>query len=174
MRTSPLILLLLVLLLCGCSVSRPAVPIEVTGYCNCGQCCGWERGSWKFLKLDIWNRYNTTGSQKGKRYSGLTARGTKPHPPQPGLVSVDSFKHPWMLPVRLALPWLWLPRDGTLAADTRYYPFGTRMFIPGYGYGMVEDRGSAIKGIARVDAYYGSHQKALNWGRNKVKVRVLN
>ncbi len=174
MRTSPIILLLLILLISGCSATRPAVPIEVTGYCDCGQCCGWERGSWKFLKLDIWNRYNTTGSQKGQDYSGLTASGTDPHVPRPGLISRDTIQHPWMLPVRLALPWLWLSRDGTLAADTRYYPFGTRMYIPGYGYGIVEDRGSAIKGIGRIDAYYGSHQKALNWGRQKVKVRVLN
>ena len=158
----------------GCSITRPEVPIEVTGYCNCGQCCGWERGSWKFLKLDFWNRYNTTGSQNGQLYSGLTARSTKPHEPQPGLISVDSIKHPWMLPVRLVMPWLWLPKDGTIAADTKYYPFGTRMYIPGYGYGMVEDRGSAIKGNDRLDAYYDSHQKALDWGRRKVKVRVLN
>ena len=172
-RTS-VVLLLFVLLMSGCSITRPEVPIEVTGYCNCGQCCGWERGSWKFLKLDFWNRYNTTGSQNGQLYSGLTARSTKPHEPQPGLISVDSIKHPWMLPVRLVMPWLWLPKDGTIAADTKYYPFGTRMYIPGYGYGMVEDRGSAIKGNDRLDAYYDSHQKALDWGRRKVKVRVLN
>jgi hypothetical protein len=174
MRRTSLALLLFALLVSGCSATRPAVPIEVTGYCNCGQCCGWERGSWKFLKLDFWNRYNTTGSQKGQLYSGLTARGTDPHEPQPGVISLDTVKHPWMLPVRLVMPWLWLAKDGTIAADTKYYPFGTRMYIPGYGYGVVEDRGSAIKGIGRLDAYYDSHQEALNWGRRKVKVRVLN
>jgi 3D (Asp-Asp-Asp) domain-containing protein len=34
---------------------------------------------------------------------------------------------------------------GTIAADTRYYPYGTVMKIPGYGKGVVEDTGSAIK-----------------------------
>lgn len=173
-RIAPVAALLSALLICGCSVPPPEIPIEVTGYCNCGHCCGWERGSWKFLKLDFWNRYNTTGSQKGQKYSGLTARGTKPHEPQPGLLSLDTVKHPWMLPVRLAVPWLWFAKDGTIAADTKYYPFGTRLHIPGYGYGVVEDRGSAIKGIRRLDAYFNSHQKALVWGRQTVKVRVLN
>ena len=32
-------------------------------------------------------------------------------------------------------------RLGTIAADTRRYPFGTIMYVPGYGYGRVEDRG---------------------------------
>ena len=35
---------------------------------------------------------------------------------------------------------------GTIAADTRYYPFGTIMHVPGYGWGKVHDIGSSIKG----------------------------
>nr|MBL0732678.1 3D domain-containing protein [Desulfobacterales bacterium] len=60
---------------------------------------------------------------------------------------------------------------GTIAADTRFYPFGTRFYIPEYGYGRVEDRGSAIKGQKRLDLYFKSHQKALNWGRKRLDVR---
>lgn len=63
-------------------------------------------------------------------------------------------------------------KHGTLAADTRYYPFGTRMYIPGYGMGTVHDRGGAIKGRTRLDLFFNSHQEALNWGRKKVKVTV--
>lgn len=61
---------------------------------------------------------------------------------------------------------------GTLAADTNHYPFGTIMYIPGYGYGRVEDRGSAVKGPDRVDVFFKSRKKALRWGRQKLKVRV--
>jgi len=61
---------------------------------------------------------------------------------------------------------------GTIAADRRYYPFGTVMYVPGYGYGRVEDAGSAIKGPARIDLFYGSHQSALEWGRQRVPVKV--
>lgn len=158
----------------GCAKQPLGVNMEVTAYCGCSRCCGWERGSWQYLKLDFWKRYVSSGPGKGKPYSGLTASGNKPREPRPGLFSADSLKRPWMIPVRIAFfPWLLLPKDGTLAADTRYYPFGTRMYITGYGYGCVEDRGSAIKGQQRLDVFYNSHQKALDWGRQHVYVRVL-
>jgi 3D (Asp-Asp-Asp) domain-containing protein len=37
--------------------------------------------------------------------------------------------------------------------DAEHYPFGTIMDIPGYGRGIVEDRGSAIKGPNRIDLF---------------------
>ncbi len=74
--------------------------------------------------------------------------------------------------MRVVFPWLWLQRDGTIAADTAYYPFGTRMFVPGWGWGMVSDRGGAIKGPERIDLYFSSHQEALNWGRRTVEVKI--
>ncbi len=125
------------------------------------------------LKLDFWNRYISKGPQAGQEYSGLTASGTKPVEPVPGLFSMDSLRQPWMIPVRLIFPWLWLQRDGTIAADTEYYPFLTRMYVPGYGWGKVLDRGSAIKGPDRLDLYFSSHQEALEWGRKKIQVRIV-
>jgi 3D (Asp-Asp-Asp) domain-containing protein len=62
-------------------------------------------------------------------------------------------------------------RPGTIAADTRLYPFGTIMYIEGYGYGRVEDRGGAIKG-QQIDLYFRSHQQALEWGRQQKAVKV--
>lgn len=61
---------------------------------------------------------------------------------------------------------------GTIAADTRYYPFGTRMYVPGYGYGTVHDRGGAIKGGNHIDVFFPTHQQALQWGRKTLVVRV--
>jgi 3D (Asp-Asp-Asp) domain-containing protein len=46
------------------------------------------------------------------------------------------------------------------------------MYIPGYGYGRVEDTGSAIQGPTRIDLFYGSHQQALEWGRQRVPVKI--
>jgi 3D (Asp-Asp-Asp) domain-containing protein len=60
---------------------------------------------------------------------------------------------------------------GTIAADPRYYPFGTIMKIPDYGWGRVEDVGGAIKGM-HIDLYFTSHQKALKWGRETKQVEV--
>jgi len=153
----------------GCS-HKIVKNMEVTAYCGCGECCCWERGSWKYLKLNFWNKYINKGKYAGRPYSGRTASGTKPREPVPGLFSVDSLKNPWMIPFRIIFPWLWLSRDGTVAADTKYYQFGTRLYIPGYGYGVIEDRGSAIKGPSRLDLYYNSHSEARQWGRQQVEV----
>jgi 3D (Asp-Asp-Asp) domain-containing protein len=62
-------------------------------------------------------------------------------------------------------------KKGTIAADTRRYAFGTIMNVPGYGWGEVHDKGSAIKGN-RLDLFFSSHKKALEWGRRTVKVKV--
>lgn len=158
--------------LCGCSSSAVVRQMEVTAYCGCGQCCRWERGSWKCLKLNFWNRYISGGKRQGMPYSGLTASGAKPHEPRHGLFSVNSLTHPWKIPFRIFFPWLWFSRDGTIAADTRYYGFGTRMYIDGYGYGVVEDRGSAVKGPDRIDLFFNSHAEARQWGRRQMKVHM--
>lgn len=60
---------------------------------------------------------------------------------------------------------------GTIAADTRYYPFGTIMFIPDYGWGRVEDIGGDIKGM-HIDLFFPSHRQALKWGREWKQVKV--
>lgn len=62
-------------------------------------------------------------------------------------------------------------RPGTVAADTRHYPFGTIVYVPGYGYGRVEDRGGAIRG-QRLDVFYRRHTSALEWGRQTIEVKV--
>jgi len=165
--------LLFLLLQTSCAKTQVPTVIETTAYCNCSSCCSWERGSWRWLKLDFWNKYVSAGSGKGRPYSGLTASGTKPREPEAGLFSADSLYRPWMIPVRIILfPWYLLPHDGTIAADTAYYPFGTRMYVPEYGWGVVEDRGGAIKGAKRIDLYFSSHGEALQWGRKKVGVTV--
>jgi 3D (Asp-Asp-Asp) domain-containing protein len=62
-----------------------------------------------------------------------------------------------------------------IAADTRYYPMGTVMSIPGYGIAVVKDRGGSIKGKNRLDLYFDSHQDALTYGhRYNVSVKVRN
>jgi 3D (Asp-Asp-Asp) domain-containing protein len=62
-------------------------------------------------------------------------------------------------------------RVGTIAADTARYPFGTVMYVPGYGYGVVEDRGSAIRGD-HIDLYFNSHREAKEWGVRRTPVKI--
>ena len=62
----------------GCGGIRPPRGVEaqerevvVTGYCDCGQCCGWER-SWLRLGAPIY----ASGPLKGQRKAvGVTASG---------------------------------------------------------------------------------------------------
>lgn len=61
----------------------------------------------------------------------------------------------------------------TIAADTSVYPIGTVMFIPGYGYGVVADTGSAIK-QKKIDLYYETVQDVYEkWGKKKLKVYII-
>jgi len=60
---------------------------------------------------------------------------------------------------------------GTIAADTSRYPFGTILYVPGYGYGRVEDRGGSIKGD-HIDLFFSSHRRALEWGKKQVTVKI--
>lgn len=59
----------------------------------------------------------------------------------------------------------------TIAADPRYYPYGTKIILNGRTY-IVEDCGGAIKGN-RIDLYFDSHQDALNWGVRYVEGVVV-
>lgn len=61
--------------------------------------------------------------------------------------------------------------DKLIAASTAF-PFGTEIYIPGYGRSLVKDRGGSIKGN-RLDVYFDSHQEALEWGRRKVLVIIF-
>ena len=65
--------------------------------------------------------------------------------------------------------------NGKFVAADRSIKFGTKLIIPGYaGTKPVEvtDRGGAIKGN-KLDVYFDSHQEALNWGRQKLTVTVV-
>ena len=46
-----------------------------------------------------------------------------------------------------------MAHPGTVAADLSVYPLGTIFLIPNYGYGRVEDIGSAIKGSTSISFF---------------------
>jgi 3D (Asp-Asp-Asp) domain-containing protein len=58
---------------------------------------------------------------------------------------------------------------GTIAVDTRMFPFGTRFYIPGYGYGRATDTGGYIRG-QHIDLAMRSCSRALAWGSRTVMV----
>lgn len=61
----------------------------------------------------------------------------------------------------------------TIAADPSVFPIGSILYIPNYGYGVVADTGSAIKGKT-IDLYYRTVDDVYDkWGKKKVKVYML-
>ncbi len=64
------------------------------------------------------------------------------------------------------------PAVGLIVAAPSDTKFGTVLDIPGYGRATVRDRGGAIKGN-RLDVLFPTHQEALNWGVQYLKVRIV-
>ena len=62
---------------------------------------------------------------------------------------------------------------GVVAVDERVIPMGTRLYIPGYGFAVAADRGSAIKG-QRIDLCFPTYREAISFGRHRVRVYVLD
>lgn len=61
----------------------------------------------------------------------------------------------------------------TIAADLNVFPIGTILFIPDYGYGVVADKGGAIKGN-KIDLYYETVHDVYNkWGKKTLDVYVI-
>lgn len=61
------------------------------------------------------------------------------------------------------------PGDKIIAAPS-HIPFGTKIDIPGYGIGRVEDRGWSITSNM-LEVYFDTHQEAVNWGVKYSPVR---
>jgi 3D (Asp-Asp-Asp) domain-containing protein len=67
-------------------------------------------------------------------------------------------------------------RKGTIAADPRVLPFGTRVRLdagPYSGEYVVTDSGSAVKGN-KIDVWVPSYPEACRFGRRNIKLTVLS
>lgn len=61
----------------------------------------------------------------------------------------------------------------TIAADPSVFPLGTVLYVPEYGYGIVADTGSAIKG-SKIDLYFPTTKAVYSeWGKRDVQVQVV-
>lgn len=91
--------------------------------------------------------------------AGVESTGKKPGHPQYG-ITYSGVK---------------VRRDyvSTIAADPKVFPIGTVLYVPGYGYGIVADTGSAIKG-RKIDLYFETRKQVFKqWGKRQVTVYVL-
>jgi len=92
-------------------------------------------------------------------YAGVESTGKRPGHPQYGITYSGVKVQQGVL--------------STIAADPKVFPLGTILYIPGYGYGIVADTGSAIKGF-KIDLYYKTKDQIYKeWGKKTVNVFVV-
>ncbi|URZ01970.1 G5 and 3D domain-containing protein [Clostridium felsineum] len=60
----------------------------------------------------------------------------------------------------------------SIAVDPTVIPLGTKLYVPGYGYGIAEDTGGAIKGN-RLDLFFSSEKECYDWGAKNVTVYIV-
>lgn len=59
-----------------------------------------------------------------------------------------------------------------IAVDPSVIPLGSKVHVEGYGYAIAGDTGGAIKGN-RIDLYVQNHSDAVAYGRQQIKVTIL-
>lgn len=64
------------------------------------------------------------------------------------------------------------PNMKLIAVDPNVIPLGSKVWVEGYGYAIAADTGGAIKGN-KIDILVSSKSAAKNWGRKKVRIKVL-
>ncbi|MFJ7828450.1 ubiquitin-like domain-containing protein [Psychrobacillus sp. NPDC096623] len=65
------------------------------------------------------------------------------------------------------------PNLKVIAVDPSVIPLGSKVWVEGYGYAVAGDTGGAIKGN-KIDLFVPSKSQAYDFGRKKVRVKVLN
>ncbi|MDR0739105.1 MAG: ubiquitin-like domain-containing protein [Oscillospiraceae bacterium] len=65
-------------------------------------------------------------------------------------------------------------RPGIIAVDPKRIPYGSSVFIPGYGHAIADDTGSAmLSGKILADVFVDSKEKAMEWGVRFKKIYIL-
>lgn len=61
---------------------------------------------------------------------------------------------------------------GIVAVDTRVIPMGSKLYIPGYGWGVAADTGGAINGN-KIDVWFPTLGQCYQWGVRPVTIKVF-
>ncbi len=68
-----------------------------------------------------------------------------------------------------------IARRGLVAVNPKQIPYGTKLYIPGYGVCVAADTGGAMRaGHAMIDLYMDSEQECRNFGRRTKQIYILN
>lgn len=64
-------------------------------------------------------------------------------------------------------------KHGTIAVDPRVIPMGSKIYVPGYGWGKALDTGGAIKGN-KIDLWMPNSSQCYSWGVRQVTITVFD
>lgn len=65
------------------------------------------------------------------------------------------------------------PDWGTVAVNPETIPYGTRLYIPGYGEGVALDTGGAMRrNPNKIDLYFDTYEQAMEWGVKELEVII--
>ena len=63
-------------------------------------------------------------------------------------------------------------RVGVIAVDPRIIPYGSKIYIPGYGWGTALDTGGNIKGNV-IDIWMPTYNQCIQWGTRYITIKVV-
>lgn len=63
-------------------------------------------------------------------------------------------------------------RHGIIAVDPRVIPLGSKLYVPGYGWGIAADTGGAIIGH-KIDLWMPTSSQCYQWGVRRVRIKVF-
>lgn len=61
---------------------------------------------------------------------------------------------------------------GIIAVDPRHIPMGSRIYVPGYGWGEAQDVGGMIKG-RHIDVCLPSRGSVGRWGKRRLEIIIV-
>jgi len=66
----------------------------------------------------------------------------------------------------------WKVDKGVIAVDPNVIELGTIVYVPGYGYALALDTGSAIKGN-KIDLFFDNEKEESAWGKREVEIKII-
>ncbi len=67
------------------------------------------------------------------------------------------------------------PKVGTIAVNPELIPYGTQLYIEGYGWGVAEDTGAfRHRSKPQIDLFMDTVKECIDWGRKDVTIYILD
>ena len=63
-------------------------------------------------------------------------------------------------------------RVGVIAVDPNVIPYGSKIYVPGYGWGTALDTGGAIRGNT-IDIWMPTYNQCMQWGVRYLTIKVV-